>query len=157
MDFNGFGGLTAGVTGVGRGFGKIGTATGAMNDVCGINGVAFKDTNCWAAGLHGEVRDSVSGGVAIGLNGEIASLKEGTRGIGVNAMNWAGNAKAESAFNGLGEFHHGINLEGVQGMSKLFMLAGNNPVWIYDPTPPKPLGKLAITIDGQTFYIPVCN
>lgn len=157
MDFNGKGGLVAGFTGVARGFGKTNKTTGAVNDVVGYNGVAFKDTDCWAAGLHGEVRDSVAGGVAIGLNGEIVSLEQGTRGIGVNAMNWAGNPKAESVYNGLGEFEHGINLEGVQGMSKLFRLAGNNPVWIYDPKPPVPLGKLAITIDGTTFYIPVCR
>jgi len=159
MDFNGKGGLVAGFTGVARGFGKTNKTPGAVNDVVGYNGIAFKETDCWAAGLHGEVRDSVAGGVAIGLNAEIVSLKEGTRGIGVNAMNWAGNPKADNAFNGLGAFDSGLSLEGVNGLTKFLKLStGGNAIWVYDPQPSVAIvGKLKITIDGQPFHIPVCQ
>ncbi len=158
MDFNGKGGLVAGFTGVARGFGKTNKTPGAVNDVVGYNGVAFKDTDCWAAGLHGEVRDSVAGGVAIGLNAEIVSLEPGTRGIGVHALNWGGNAAAESAFCGQGAFKHGLNLEGVSEMTDLLKLSSNGGHFIYDPKPSVAvIGKLRITIDGSTFYIPVCQ
>lgn len=158
MDFNGKGGLVAGFTGVARGFGKTNKTPGAVNDVVGYNGVAFKDTDCWAAGLHGEVRDSVAGGVAIGVNAEIVSLEQGTRGIGVHALNWGGNAAAESAFCGQGAFKHGLNLEGVSEMTDLMKLSSSGGHFIYDPKPSVAvIGKLRITIDGSTFYIPVCQ
>lgn len=157
MDFNGVGGLVAGVSGVGTGVGKINP--GGINDIVGVQGTACKDTNSWAAGLHGEVRDSVAGGTAIGINSEIANLQPGTRGIGVNAMNWAGNPKAESAFNGMGDFQHGINLEAVTGMEQLLRLStGSSIAFVYDPQPSVAIiGKLRITIDGGQFYIPVCK
>ena len=158
MDFNGVGGLSAGVTGVAEGHGTISTLPGYVNDVVGFNGIALKNTNCWAAGSHGEVRDTVSGGVAIGVNAEIVSLEPGTRGIGVHALNWGGNAAAESAFCGQGAFKHGLNLEGVSEMTDLMKLSSSGGHFIYDPKPSVAvIGKLRITIDGSTFYIPVCQ
>jgi hypothetical protein len=159
MDMDGKGGLVAGITGVARGFGKINPAGGVTNDIVGVNSVSFKDNDGWAAGVHGEVHDNFPGGVAIGVNGEICDLKEGTHGIGLNIMNWAKNPPADEFILGNGKFKEGIVMEGVSGMQHLLKLStGGNAIWIYEPKPSVAVvGKLRISLDGQTFYIPVCQ
>lgn len=159
MDFNGKGGLVAGFTGVARGFGKTNKTPGAVNDAVGFNGVAFKDTDCWAAGIHGEVRDNFPGGTAIGVNAELVSTKGATHSIGINIMNWGGNEPADEFCLGNGAFNDGFDLQGVSGMQQLFKLStGANAIWVYDPQPSVAIiGKLRITLDGQQFHIPVCR
>lgn len=84
IDFNtGMPGANFGVYSVARGNGDRGLRDG-IYDVVGVHGTAVKNGRFWAAGMHCDVYDMVSGGTSICLNVEFPNTQAGTYTIGIN-------------------------------------------------------------------------
>lgn len=83
MDFSsGMAGANFGLYSVARGNGNQGNW--GVHDIVGVHGTAVKNGIFWAAGMHCDVYDTVSGGTSICLNVEFPQTKIGTNTIGIN-------------------------------------------------------------------------
>lgn len=154
IDYTGKGGLGVGLYGVARGTGSIGSS--AVHDLVGVHGTAFKDTNCWAAGVHADVYDTKQGGVGIGVNVEFPQTVEGNRYIGINVQGDANNPKAKyDGINMQGSVAAALNLQ--EATADTFLrLSSNSPMWTGWGSPHGGKGTYAgvipVTIDGDNSY-----
>ncbi len=83
MDFNsGMAGANFSIYGIARGRGNAGAW--GVHDIVGVHGTAIKDGAFWAAGMHCDVYDTVSGGTSICLNVEFPLTQPETSTIGIN-------------------------------------------------------------------------
>jgi len=83
MDFStGSAGANFGMYSIARGTGDGGPW--GVHDIVGVHGTAIKNGQFWAAGMHCDVYDTVSGGTSICLNVEFPQTQTGTYTIGIN-------------------------------------------------------------------------
>ena len=83
MDFStGMAGANFSIYGIARGNGNQGAW--GVHDIVGVHGTAVKNGRFWAAGMHCDVYDTVSGGTSICLNVEFPQTQPGTTTIGIN-------------------------------------------------------------------------
>ena len=83
MDFTtGSSGGNFGIYSIARGNGAQGPW--GIHDIVGVHGMAVKNGNFWAAGMHCDVYDTVGGGTSICLNIEFPQTQKATYTIGIN-------------------------------------------------------------------------
>ncbi|CAH1387009.1 hypothetical protein [Candidatus Nitrotoga sp. M5] len=83
IDFNsGMAGANFSIYGIARG--KNNAGWWGVHDIVGVHGTAIKNGIFWAAGMHCDVYDYVSGGTSICLNVEFPQTQIGTNTIGMN-------------------------------------------------------------------------
>ena len=150
MDFNSKGGEVVGLYGVAEGHGVLGADP--VNDVVGVSGTARKNTNCWAAGGHFDVYDTVDGGTAIGVNVEMIGIKPGTWGIGVNVQPYPDSAPIIGV-NLQNKVKTILNTEGAH-VNYLATINSASPMFS-SVAPTQVVGRLRIKIDGSDYFIPV--
>lgn len=89
MDFStGSAGANFGLYSIARGNGNQGSW--GVHDIVGVHGTAVKNGKFWAAGMHCDVYDTVSGGTSICLNIEFPQTTLGTNTIGINMQPHSG-------------------------------------------------------------------